>query len=205
VPFTFRESSVVIAGTFNIHIFTPEWLGRIGLVPEESWLNVQYNLDRPGVRFSSPKRRAKWTVSPERLAIVSKQRDENCGLAADKVLETLPWTPITAIGSNFVFLGDENDVQDWPDKTRFPSSDAPAGYELEQRSWHVGLKYRERAVNLQMSRIESGVELRANIHTEVKRKDIKVAREAATDFAAHMQQSIDLFREVFHAEVSDDN
>ncbi len=199
VAFEFHEASCVIVGTFNIYIIRPDWLAKVGLLDEGSVVKFEGLLDRPGFRFSSPKLGANWTVFPNRLVLETESPQENCGETAARILECLPWTPVMAIGFNFVYRGDAQAVEGWKDKTTFPPKNPPDGYKLVQRAWQVAVEHEQQTFNLQMSELESGVEIRSNVHTELGNRDIGFAQETARKFLQHQEESLSMIREVFSA------
>lgn len=203
MAFQFHEATCVIVGTFNIYIIRPDWLGKIGLLPEGSEIRLESQLDQPGFRLSSPKLGARWVVSPNRLVLETKNPIEDCGQTADRILEYLPWTPLTALGANVVWRGDAANIETWPHKSRFPPSQVPEEFKVTQRSWHIAVKRDEQVFNLQVSEVEEGVEIRANVHTDLRNKDIDFARETARQFLCQRETCISLIRELFNARIED--
>lgn len=199
MPFEFHEANCVIAGTFNIYIVRPDWLGKIGVVPEGTHLQIETRLDRPGFRLSLPSG-SRWDVMPDRLMIQSDSPTDDCGEMADKILESLPWTPLMAVGCNVALRGDISDVDGWEEKTGFPPIGAVAEFELKQRTWHTALWKDGRVFNLQLSRSEDKVELRANAHTELH-NDIDFARQTARSFLEQRSTAIMLFEQLFGARI----
>ena len=203
MAFQFHEATCVIAGTFNIYIVRPDWLGKIGLLPEGSEVKFESQLDQPGFRFSSPKLGSRWTVLPNRLMLAADDPLEDCGETADRILQHLPWTPLMALGSNVVYCGDSSAIEDWEAKTIFPPTQLPEQCELKQRTWHVGVKRGEQIFNLQMSETDEGIEIRANAHTELRNRDIKFARETARQYFEHRNTSLSLINDIFNIRIED--
>lgn len=202
--FEFHEASCVIVGTFNIYIIRPDWLARIGLLPDASAVQYETQLTQPGFRLSSDQLGSRWTVLPNRLVLDTKNPTEDCGATADLILDRLPETPLTAIGFNVVLRGDPASIGGWDDKTTFPSSVVPSeGYECKQRSWHLGVGEGDHTINLQLSELQDYVELRANIHFDLKDRRSEFARQTARDFFAHRQKCISLLRDLFQARIDD--
>lgn len=203
MTFKFHEASCVIVGTFNIYIIRPDWLGKIGVLPEGSQVKIESQLDQPGFRFSSPNLGARWTVLPNRLILETDNPDEDCGETADRILECLPWTPLMGLGCNVAYRGDASAVDAWEEKTAFPPTQLPDACELNQRTWYVGVKRGEQLFNLQMSELEDCIEVRANVHTELRNRDIESIRETARQFLQHRQSSLSLVRDIFKARIED--
>jgi len=201
VAFTFLEASCVVVGTFNIYIIRPDWLGKIGVLPEGSDVKIETQMNQPGIRITSARLGARWTVSPTRLVLETSDANENCGQTLDRILESLPHTPLMALGLNVAYRGDASSIDHWQEKTAFPPSRAPEGYELKQRTWHIGVKRGEQVFNLQMSESEEGVEIHVNVHTELLNRDIDFARETARQFLQCRQTAQSLVRYIFNARI----
>lgn len=202
MAFEFYEANCVIAGTFNIYIIRPEWLGKIGLLPEGSDLRVERQWDQPGFRFSSSKLGSRWTVLPHRLILETNNPTEDCGKTADEILKHLPWTPLIAVGCNFAYRGDASAVDGWEAKTSFPPKEIRDGEPI-QRTWHVGVQRGDQVFNLQLSESADGVEVRANAHTEVRQREIDFARETARQFFQHRNVAIALMNDIFNVGIQD--
>lgn len=66
MDFTFKHSSCVAVGTFNIYIVQPKLLAEMGVFETEQPVLVSGDLTRPGIRFEV--NNALWTVRPDRLS-----------------------------------------------------------------------------------------------------------------------------------------
>lgn len=80
----------------------------------------------------------------------------------------------------------------------------PAECKLKQRTWHVGLKRGEQVFSLQISADEEGVALRANVHTELRGRDIDFARQTATRFLQHRYDAVAIMQDLFNSRIEDD-
>ena len=197
----FHESNLVLIGTFNIYIIRPDWLGKLGFLPEGSEVKFESQLNQPGFRLQSPALRSKWMVTPTRLSLSTDDPNEDCGRTADRILEALPWTPLMAMGFNFSYRGQPADIAGWEGKTAFPPVQSPEGYDRKQRSWHIGLTKQDQAFNLQVSELEECVELRVNVHSELTDKPVEYTREIATRFFEFRKVSKELLQHVFDARI----
>lgn len=199
---TFHESSLVIVGTFNIYIIRPDWLGKVGLLPEGSEVKFESQLNQPGFRLLSPALRSKWVVAPTRIALNTDDPNEDCGRTADRILEALPWTPLMAMGFNFVYRGAPDDINGWEAKTAFPSQTPPQGFTFNQRSWHVGLKQGDQLFNLQLAHVPEGIEIRVNVHTDLQEREIVFARTTASKFIEFRRTSVSVIENVFQTRIN---
>jgi hypothetical protein len=201
VSIRFHSASCVIAGTFNIYIFRPDWLSQAGFLTEPQLVKVELQLNQPGIRLRSPQLGATWTVTPEKLVLETNDPSIDCGQTADRILERLPWTPLKALGCNYAFYGQPDDIRGWSEKTRFPPSDVPAEWHSKQRTWHRAVERDGHVFNLQLGELENRIEMRANVHTDLTTKTADFARETARQFFEHRQTVLTLFQTIFEANI----
>jgi hypothetical protein len=194
----------VIAGTFNIYIIRPDWLGKIGLLRDGSDVRIESHLSQPGFRLTSSGLDTGWIVEPNRIILQADTWSTDCGTTAFRLLENLPWTPLNALGCNFLFRGEVSSVRDWKGISGFPPVSVPTGTTLKQRSWHIAIERDEQVFNLQLSHIESGLEIRANVHTELRNHDIAFAKSAASRFMELRDLSIQYIRDLFQTEIENE-
>ena len=199
MAFEFQEASTVIAGTFNIYIISPGWLGAIGELTEQTQVHFQSQLEQPGFRISSPALRTSWAVFPDRVVLQTNDPDVDCGEVAFKVLDYLPWTPLKGLGTNVLFTGEQDSFEGWDEKTAFPSRQD----DTVQRVWHIARKRGDQVFNLQVTdAVTTGrVEIRANIHTELSQKTIDDAKDASRNFRNHINEAVGMLRQDFGATI----
>lgn len=110
--FTLESASLVVVGTFNIHIFTPPWLEKCGVLKGDPE-NLEFALSRPGFRISlDADNGTKLVVDPQRIEIISNSPDFDCGELISKILRRLAETPLLAVGVNIVFKASRDDIHD---------------------------------------------------------------------------------------------
>jgi hypothetical protein len=132
-------------------------------VPEGTPINIETDFSRPGFLFSMESTDAKWTVRPDRIKIESGSQNEDCGLILAKILDWLPVTPVEAVGHNFQFIGNPDDLPDFHRMAELvPRSEVP-GFTIKQRTWHAGLENEGVTFNVQAAAREAEVELLANV------------------------------------------
>lgn len=95
---TLTHSDILIKGHFNPYIITPEWLVRGQIISAERDVGVVFGALTHGVTFRTDS--FQWEVDFDHLSIASDTGDD-CGRLANKVLATLPHTPVRAVGHNF--------------------------------------------------------------------------------------------------------
>lgn len=101
------RTDVVVIGVFNVHIILPRWLIQIGAAKQGEELSVHLDMASPGLKIESLRDDGLiWTVRSDILAVTSKQQTGEEFVNALKVLRSLPWTPVTAIGVNISFSAD---------------------------------------------------------------------------------------------------
>lgn len=203
MAFRFHEANCVIAGTFNIYIIRPDWLGKVFHLPKGEVIKLESQLTQPGFRLQSESLQSRWIVSPNRIILETDDPKVNCGETVDRILETLPWTPLMALGCNAVYRGTASDVEDWAGKTVFPRYGVSDEFKPKQRSWQIGLKRSDQIFNLQLSELDDCVEIRSNVHTDLQNREIGFARQTAQQFFQFRETSLSLISEIFNARIDD--
>jgi hypothetical protein len=200
VAFRFKKASSVAVGTFNMYIVQPAWLAKIGLIPAGTQMTIASKLDEPGFRFFSPKLRSRWFVTPGRIEVETESHEEDCGTLLATVLEQLPWTPLLGIGNNAIYTAGLDELERLPSLGCF-SPTGPEGYELAQRTFHLGVSRQEETFNLQLAIMKEEIEISANTHRETRGDESSVAQETARKFFDHRRESEKLLRSLFQAEI----
>ena len=163
--------SVVLIGKWNKAILSPKGIAKyvFGL-PEGTKMQVQVPVD--GVSpylVSNPEETLSVHVDDERLQIdLLKCTYDVLGRAMKSgvdVLETLPITPITAVGFKVNFK-----IPELPDELiritecEIDKKVAIAGYEIVNRSIGLSLRWREGVVNLSVNRRGEEYQIGCNFH-----------------------------------------
>lgn len=202
VVFRFKRANCVAVGTFNIYIIQPAWLSEVGIIPKGSPVEVYSKLDEPGFRFTSPKLAARWVITPNRIQVETDTPGEDCGEAMAKVLSQLPWTPLVALGNNTIYQTPLEALPRIPVLTALDPK-APEGFELAQKTVHVGMKRGDTLYNLQLSATEDEIELSSNAHTELRERKSEFAQMSARRFFEDRKTAQRLITALFETSVSD--
>jgi hypothetical protein len=198
----FQKSAAVVVGTFNIYIVQPKWLAEIGVLPVSTGINVlEADLNRPGFRFGDPNTQRKWNVRPDRIFVESESPEDDCGAPLAEVLRVLQWTPVMAVGTNAIFRGSLSAIEGIANRFGSSQLEPPAGYDLTQRTWHVGITRGSQVINLQLATLRDRLELSINVHTELPREAkqpeiSRMAQEACSGFLAHRKEAVDLVEQL---------
>lgn len=202
VSFRFDRSSCVALGTFNMYIVQPRWLADRGILARDTTVAIASKLDEPSFRFSSPQLKSQWEVTPRKIEVSTRVDSEDCGSMISKVIESLPWTPLRSVASNFFFKSDGDHPPELEDFCRLKVS-PPDGATVEQRSSHLAIRQGEHIFNLQLSFLRGGVEIHGNATTETSQKGgPELAVAAAAKFLDHRVVLDRLIRDIFKIEVS---
>ena len=159
IKFTFKQSSCVAVGTFNIYIVQPKLLVDMGVFHLEQPVLVSGDLTQPGLRFDVQK--SKWTVRPDRLSVETEDAEVDCGKFLQKTLEALCWTPIMAVGINCVFEAPPGSEEKLPDDLRLPRHP-----NASQRSVHFCVPHENSHTNIQLFSSENALTLAVNRHAD---------------------------------------
>src|SRR5262249_28353687 len=109
MAFRFLKASCVAVGAFNVYIVQPNWLSAKGIFLQGVEVAIEAKLDEPGFRFSSPRLKVCWFVTPTRIVIEAEDENEDCGKSMATLLAWLPETPLSAIGNNAYFRAPLNE------------------------------------------------------------------------------------------------
>lgn len=105
MQFINKAPVLVIAGGWNFHIFSPEWIGKY-ILPGEK-LEVLYPVNNANASPKVTSENVEIFVSENKLQIEPiKKDDASFTLVQDiilKLVDYLPHTPVTAFGINFTF------------------------------------------------------------------------------------------------------
>lgn len=104
------EQNIVVLGSLNPAILHPNWLGKIGLIPEGEKVEVKIKIGSyfPG-QFQG--KRYQWTIDHSKLQVnvlPERKYTKYLGDFISKVFENLSHTPVTGIGENFTFEKKDN-------------------------------------------------------------------------------------------------
>jgi len=176
--FRFQRASCVAVGAFNIYIVQPKWLVAKSLIPEGIELTMESKLDEPGFRFNSESMDVKWIVTPTRIVIESEDANADCGTVMAKLLEWLPETPVSGVGNNTQYSVTLSEVQSQLNLPNFPVDSPLEGHEIQQRTFHAGLKVSGCLHNLQLSVKNTTCELMTNCH-------LATSPDTTVDFIKH--------------------
>jgi hypothetical protein len=185
-----------------MYIVQPSWLAKIGVFPKGTKYAIYAKLDEPGSRFvPQVVPMSKWTVSPSRIDVETDVCGEDCGEKIAKVLDKLPETPLKAIGNNFTYEAPVSELDSLKEFACFDPA-VPEGYEVWQRTFHVGLTKDDQMFNVQLSVTKEAMELSVNVHTELKDKEeAGYAARVARSFPKHREQAEFLITNVLKARV----
>lgn len=177
MDFTFKHSSCVAVGTFNIYIVQPKLLAEMGVFETEQPVLISGDLTRPGIRFEV--NNAVWTVRPDRLSVESKAPNVDCGLFVERTLAALCWTQIMGVGVNSVFTSPSESESQLPSDLRLPVHP-----DATQRTSHLSIPRGDSVLNIQMTYSENQLELSLNTHMDFSQKkgNSKEANESVRSF-----------------------
>lgn len=180
-----ETANIVLLGGFNPHIIEPHWLNKVGVCSDE---NDRYETE---VLVGTGPQLTRflagglwWEVSFEKLVVAVKAGITSAGspvASCRRLLQTLPHTPIRAMGTNFNFKFDK-DAWDGPT----PSIDEIEGLvasdgEIQSRTTVIrSLREDGARVLFQLAVGVDSVSFDANFHRSVE--GISMAQERLNDF-----------------------
>ncbi len=195
--FTFESASLIAVGTFNIHIFTPPWLEKCGVL-EGDPDNLEFALSRPGFRISlGGESENKLVVDPQRIEIISNSPEFDCGELISKILRRLAETPLMAVGANVAFKANFDEIH--PSLVALPSK--VDGLKSKRRSASVSLDSPENtsiAVSIEQS--ERLVNVSGN--HETRSSESEVLANASDKFISSVTHLKSLIEKTWGIELS---
>lgn len=180
------QTTLILAGAWNPAILSPNWIGRhiLGLPSGSVFqvgmlLPVQGQAGAPRLTFEGLSMTAApdalaFHITPEDAGTVAKTFD-----VAKRILETLPHTPIAAMGVNFAYQVDHlqgqlSNTVDWADSVSDLLVDDPEAKVID-RQWQVGIAAMGHMVNVGYRADAQGGTISVNHHYEVEGSAAKAA------------------------------
>jgi hypothetical protein len=171
--------SVVVAGAWNIRLFTPGWVGKNilhGIDPGQMTIEMPVGPIVVGLRYSS----TTLVVLPQDERIVIGVREPSveqlalAELAAVQVLTLLPHTPVSAIGINVGYAAVEPSEEL---KTLFTLSDLTALASQRVTAGPITIKRQldlegDMRLNLSLSLVDGVAHADLNFHQDVADADV---------------------------------
>ncbi|MBX9656382.1 hypothetical protein K2Y11_22430 [bacterium] len=208
--FRFENGNCIALGAFNVYIIQPGWLIDQGIVQQPTGMLVESSMERPGFRFKGVTKgdmKSTWMINPDRIIVESGDAKEDCGTYIAKVLEKLPWTPLTAIGNNFAFSAPSESLPSLPPCVNWIPTN-PDGANLVERSIGASLERDGVILNVQLAACSEKIWARVNAHHELVGNKLEErsdsARSAAKSYFADKAAGIALLEQLMGVTVSND-
>jgi hypothetical protein len=173
------QTTLVLVGSWNPAILSPTWIGRniLGLDQGQTFqvamlLPVQGQGGTPrlsfeGISITPAQNQLIFHLDPNDAAMVTKSL-----LVARRILETLPHTPMMAMGVNFTYevdplKGDSPKAMGWANHTSDLLIDDPDA-EVLNRLWQVGIATMGHMMNVTYRTDAQGATIAINHHYELE-------------------------------------
>lgn len=169
--------TIVLAGSFNPAILSPQWIAtKILGIPEGQEFRVEMLTPVAGIggmpRFSFENLSYSPNFQLVTFHVGSQEPDgrQKSSATASRILSELPHTPVSGIGFNFGFIVDEPQ----PRLLGLLTSSAevaeafPGGCEVVGRAWTNVFNWQDALVNLQCELRGTAVSISMNFHHDVK-------------------------------------
>lgn len=169
MSFRFQSSSCVVVGTFNIYIFNPDNLPRLGIAGSENSPNdliMQVDTDRPGIRLVRSDDYPALVITPERLVVETRRQGIDCGTLVSRVVKALPWTPMKGVGVNCTFAAPVDEAKSLGTLNALPSP-ATENSRLIQKAVAYSIQREDVTYNLQMAARADTIVLSCNAHCDL--------------------------------------
>jgi hypothetical protein len=181
--------NIVLAGSWNRAIFTPDWVNRV--LFDDPDLETLISI-LPLMPIVYRNRQVAFEVSSSRLVFRPRRLDDACIQAAEQManvtLDTLEDTPIHGIGINFAFVEDDirrdlAELLDFRDDAELTNS----GWAIEERRVARRLRLGDDVLNLTFVLTGQELTIEFNFHTETT--DNAAARQAVEGRALRLRNT----------------
>lgn len=172
MPITLQSLEVVVAGRFNPHIITPDWLKKEAICHADAQVEMNFHIGPPGMSFHFEIDGFKWQVSDRHLRILTPSPERNPARRAADVLRVLCHTPIAGVGHNCVFRGD---ISDW--QGGIPALGNMNWNELESHgtpqtvNWSCAIEIGGAVFNMTIEQTLQSVQINTNLHRDASNID----------------------------------
>jgi hypothetical protein len=197
--------TIVIAGNWNRMIFSPNWVGKKIFKTKEVEVRVPLQITNPivykyeDITLSINETRV--TIGMLALTDDSIKHGENI---ACMILQQLYHTPVSGIGVNFVFKEANptkalNEVLSHTDDSHIAND-----WDIKRQELFRRLIKGSRILNMSIMSDDSGVEISANFHSDVKTAN--EAEEAIKDKTLEMKSEfVNLIEQVYKLKLESSN
>ncbi len=196
MPLSLDTANTFLRGKFNPFIINPDWL-REQKVWEAEKLEFGLGVLQEGVQFRGDG--VEWLIDNQGLVIASDSA--NVGEIAAKVIETLPHTPIAAVGNNFVFTCKLSDWGESPLPSLSAYGELPSHNIIVDERWMASITEGEIVRQLTLTKGDDLVTVNFNHHR--KSAGASDATKAARNFISDRHSSVKLIKSLFNQEVID--
>jgi len=192
------STNIVLAGRWNLGIFTPQWVTQTLFQLQETRVEFSFDPNRPFRYIGSS---VAFVPSASRVILAPQLLDEETLVRSERLatrlLHTLPHTPVSGVGINFRFSEQEPppellDHFPDPDSTSFAS----AGVEVKSRSFRRDLRFTGQTIKLTAEVQGASVVFDFNFHTDVTEAE---AGAVALDgrVVGHRATALDLLHTIY--------
>lgn len=196
-----NHADILVKGHFNPYIITPEWLVRWQIISAERDVGVVFGALTHGVTFRADS--FQWEVDFDHLSIASDKGDD-CGALANKVLATLPHTPVRAVGHNFHYACS---FEEWSGGLlpmlggHAPGSFGDIGEEHQVR-WTGTFSRQEARLEITVACGLGGVAVLFNFQRAIESAGADDAGRAAAGFLDDLAATKELMNTLLHAKAA---
>lgn len=107
-----KNQSLIILGSLNPAIITPNWIAQCGLIPLEKEVKFKFPIGAVIAPIHYEYDEFKWELDYSRLKVEINDKEEllDLGETISKVFEKLEYTPIKSMGHNFEFKLEDQSI-----------------------------------------------------------------------------------------------
>lgn len=201
-----EEWNHVLVGQWNLAILNPDWLNANVFQNTQIGIELLFGLIQPQMKYVSGTVSMVTRADQVIIAVLepTKEALSTAETVAVRLLESLPVTPVSAIGTNFGYVATDVD----PKLAQvFSTSDrdqlSEAGYEISSTSLVRTFTVLDRTLNFRLSQMQDGsVRFNFNYHRDVSGAPAgaDAFREKTEELRAHSQN---LLEQIYDQQLED--
>jgi hypothetical protein len=161
--------TIAIVGHWNRMIFTPNWVGKKIFKTEAVEVRIPLQMNSPiAYKFQD----ITLSISERRVIIGMMVLSDECLLLGENIacliMQQLFHTPLSGIGVNFGFIETKPSTELVEALTFSDDASIDSAWSVQRKEMARQLEKDNQLLNMSIVRDDSGVEISANFHTEVK-------------------------------------
>lgn len=198
------STNLILVGKWNKYILSPNWLAKNIFKNDNIQVEFSFNLDLPP-RFTCDKIRI--VATEDNVVFVALTYDEDIISRIEEMVynlaESLPHTPVSAFGTNFVYIED-GATEDLASLFELKDNNDLSDYNVRIEEYSIKRKLiiNEQVLNLNISQNRRNVVFDLNFHYETPSTD-KIKEKIRNRFVENKKIAENMLKEVYRLELDE--